>query len=1011
MAYSGSSIRAVLLVFALIFCSSIGNAELNGTLWSNTTTNLSAGTSGKADVSDFSSKLLTTSTKTSSDGLGAFVAAGMGMSRSASKTTETSSLAESLRTNTTAQATATTSSSSASALITTPPISGNYTLSFTGDCWQQWSAYWSANSSASRAWTNIQVGMTTTKLFTDYSYDFTSSVISGTTTSCQINGGTVQLIYWPPASSTWINGNYSAITRNSSEKATIVTLGTTLTSPTVYVSFDSLYARDSCSLFGKTHYDQIVAITNTANLSSLYGWGRYNGLGSPASFNFTDLYVTPVPDYIYQSQPRCASSYAMFDPRRGNQLTMPANWTCPRTAPYDPILSIPMEVRDLDPDWANCIGGINGVYDPPIALTPADSIAKPTVPAGNPDTTTDAAPASTPKPTDPPVTSKPEPAKPSDTSLPENQDPEPSTGDSQTVDSSDKPATTAGKPADGELSGGTLQQPKPTSSPDAAPGSDTSDDPAANDQGNTDDGPKQQAGNDPPASNGQSSTDDHPTQPADSGPAPILDSPDNKPATTNALSVLASAEASAKGEQYPPANGANPADSDSSSDGQSPEAEPSPGNSPAHQTQAVNDPSDPEPFTGQSGPSQGSPTAMVASLQGGGSATIKQAGESIIIAQDGLSAAVTQGGAATIGTHVYSAAPGGGAVVVDSSATHFIGAQAGPVAEATSLTVNGQVITASRQGNGVILADATQTITAQPGSLQIFGSQTVQINSEGAELAIGTATFAIPNKAMQSAAESTAVWTKDGSTFTAISQGSSIILEAPDATITMSPGTVATFAGEQISVASAGGILVHGGQTASFKSADTNGASNDEAHVVSADGDSVVIQEGSRTLTMSAGQATVIDGKTLSAASTGGAVVMVDGGRTSTLSKQATSDDEVVASADGSSIIVKDGNRTLTLTPGQTTVVGGKTFIAQASGSAMVVAEDDATSTVPVQTTEDSSSESATGTSSTGLDPTETSSSSETDAASSDSAAGQLPSGASLAGSVAGSAMLLMLIL
>lgn len=107
--------------------------------------------------------------------------------------------------------------------------------------------------------------------------------------SCQINGGTVQLIYWPPESSTWINGNYSAITGNHTGLSTVVTLGTTLTSPTVYVSFDSLYARDSCSAYSKTYTDQIVAITNTANLSSLYGWGRYNGLGSPASFNFTDL--------------------------------------------------------------------------------------------------------------------------------------------------------------------------------------------------------------------------------------------------------------------------------------------------------------------------------------------------------------------------------------------------------------------------------------------------------------------------------------------------------------------------------------------------------------------------------------------------------------------------------------------------------------------------------------------------------------------------------------------------
>jgi len=107
--------------------------------------------------------------------------------------------------------------------------------------------------------------------------------------SCQINGGTVQLIYWPPASSTYIDGTYSAISGNHSDIQTIVTLGTTLTSPTVYVSFDSLWARDSCSRFGKTYFNEILAITQTANMSSLYGWDRHNGLGRSASFNFTDL--------------------------------------------------------------------------------------------------------------------------------------------------------------------------------------------------------------------------------------------------------------------------------------------------------------------------------------------------------------------------------------------------------------------------------------------------------------------------------------------------------------------------------------------------------------------------------------------------------------------------------------------------------------------------------------------------------------------------------------------------
>jgi hypothetical protein len=178
--------------------------------------------------------------------------------------------------------------------------------------------------------------------------------------SCQINGGTVKLLYWPPESSTWVNGLYSAITGSSTGISTLVTLGTTLTSPTVYVFFDSLYARNSCSAFGRTYYNEIVAITNAATLSSIFGFSRENRLGATASFNFTDLYVTPVPEQIYQSQPRCAYSFYLLG--GGPQWN---GWVCPRLYPYEPILAIPTEVRTLDPDWINCIGSINGVYDPP----------------------------------------------------------------------------------------------------------------------------------------------------------------------------------------------------------------------------------------------------------------------------------------------------------------------------------------------------------------------------------------------------------------------------------------------------------------------------------------------------------------------------------------------------------------------------------------------------------------------------------------------------------------------
>jgi hypothetical protein len=193
-----------------------------------------------------------------------------------------------------------------------------------------------------------------------------SSLIPGCTVgcqACQIKGATVQLIYWPPASSTWIDGMYSAASDNSTTTATVVTLGTTLTSPTVYVSFDPLYAHDMCSVFSnKTYSNQIVAITDTATLSSIWDWSHVDGLGKPASFNFTDLYVSPVPDAIYESQPRCASS--LFYAARGG-APRPSGWACARDYPYEPILAIPDEVRQLDPSWASCNGSLNGVYDPP----------------------------------------------------------------------------------------------------------------------------------------------------------------------------------------------------------------------------------------------------------------------------------------------------------------------------------------------------------------------------------------------------------------------------------------------------------------------------------------------------------------------------------------------------------------------------------------------------------------------------------------------------------------------
>ncbi|KAK4614901.1 Glutamyl-tRNA(Gln) amidotransferase subunit B, mitochondrial [Fulvia fulva] len=238
----------------------------------------------------------------------------------------------------------------------------------------------------------------TTTTTSSYYWPTSSTVAPGCSVGCQscrVSGSRVKLLHWPPEPTGWHNGTFFASSTQLpnatlTAPATLVTEGVTLTSPTVYISFDRLHASNSCDVIGKTLSNIIVAITNSATLSSLYGWDRYRGLQQTASFNFTDLYVIPVPSSIYQSQPRCASSsinmwYYSCLPHLSQASEACASvrtsgYDCPRTLPYEPVLALPAEVRDLQPEWSDCIGGVIGVYDPPMALQAATAVIKPTAP-------------------------------------------------------------------------------------------------------------------------------------------------------------------------------------------------------------------------------------------------------------------------------------------------------------------------------------------------------------------------------------------------------------------------------------------------------------------------------------------------------------------------------------------------------------------------------------------------------------------------------------------------------
>ncbi|KAI9684960.1 MAG: hypothetical protein M1822_005609 [Bathelium mastoideum] len=231
--------------------------------------------------------------------------------------------------------------------------------------------------------------------------------------SCAITGGKVQLIYWPEGTamtsnttaSSRLSSPASAVPRNTTSVSEVddiessiriaMAFGTTFTSPTVYISYAKIYASDSCSGVGGTYFNTIVPITHSADLSSLWATMDYGAAGlNSASFNYTDL-NTPVPDSIYDRQPRCAqysnaqATWLMHD----GPDTEPTS--CPRTLPYEPIIIVPPSIlRSIDPTWASCSGDIRGVYDPPYALSSYSVAAAPVATTTGAQPSISAAPAS-----------------------------------------------------------------------------------------------------------------------------------------------------------------------------------------------------------------------------------------------------------------------------------------------------------------------------------------------------------------------------------------------------------------------------------------------------------------------------------------------------------------------------------------------------------------------------------------------------------------------------------------
>ncbi|KAK4556945.1 hypothetical protein LTR86_005926 [Recurvomyces mirabilis] len=148
----------------------------------------------------------------------------------------------------------------------------------------------------------------------------------------------------------------------------------TLTSPTVYIDFQTAYATDDCgNAVGKAYPGAIIGV-DPHSLYSMLGYQDFavltvdNGARTTtfyqsARFDFHDLNGLP-PVSVYIEQPSCIA-YGCY-----------SIWS----SLYRPVLVLPSQVRNLDPAWKSCGLDWHGAWDPPIALQPAQAIDPVTTP-------------------------------------------------------------------------------------------------------------------------------------------------------------------------------------------------------------------------------------------------------------------------------------------------------------------------------------------------------------------------------------------------------------------------------------------------------------------------------------------------------------------------------------------------------------------------------------------------------------------------------------------------------
>ncbi|GAB1739603.1 hypothetical protein NU219Hw_g4552t1 [Hortaea werneckii] len=229
---------------------------------------------------------------------------------------------------------------------------------------------------------------------------------------CTIYGQGVELVYFPPPATVsrdmcastpvanlthyepgaileaYAGTQYGAMATPNPDAQTAVVGQNTFTSGTAYISISKVWAEDRCSKTkGTPVHNAILAMPSESVLSLRYSQDHFQyamvtGTQTGFPVSYAD-FQTPIPWSAWNGQEQCYNSYGGYycDVIYENK--------------YRPQLAIPPEINMLNDDWKDCQLWYGGLYDPPLALQPAESIAMPTRPGHRQEATSTAEPSST----------------------------------------------------------------------------------------------------------------------------------------------------------------------------------------------------------------------------------------------------------------------------------------------------------------------------------------------------------------------------------------------------------------------------------------------------------------------------------------------------------------------------------------------------------------------------------------------------------------------------------------